>query len=238
MTTILSKFAVGRIFAQPTTNPNVAHALPNTPNGFRTVIDPPVHLGHSQTKFRVQDRVSGFNAGASGDAHRNFLWLPYIPGYVSEIAQGNLPVITGPLSGCPTTRYLRGGQWYVGHPGTVDDHNHAQSIAARGYWNAYAATLPPHQRAGCNVLQDMLAMNLLGTRAVTVAGDNLMKCWAIVMPNGDFYGMAAYYQSDNPNRARPIPMPQAGVVGNDVWWRVAIAPFHIQTTVFPANGQM
>ena len=108
-------------------------------------------MGHSQGKFTYDDRVSGFNAGASSDAHRNFLWLPYIPGFVSETEQINLPVVTGPLSGCPTTRYLRGGAYYVGHPGTVDDPANAQTIAAKGFWNGYAATLGAHQRTGCNV---------------------------------------------------------------------------------------
>ncbi len=236
MKTILNKFQAGMIFSYPTGNPTIGVAP--APNGFRTVVDLPSHLGHSVGKFGVSDRVSSLTAaGPSGDSHRNLRWLPYIPGFVSEVQQQNLPVITGPLSGCPTTRYLRGGEYYVGHPGTVDDHNHADSIAARNFWNAFAATLPPHSRTGCNVLADLLAMGVVANRAPMKTGDGGPKCFAIVMPNGDFYGMMAYPQSDNVGRKRPMPVP-ASVVGNDAWWRVCLAPVRIQNTVFPANGLM
>lgn len=238
MKSFLDKFAVGRIFAIPDANPLIAHATPTTPNGFQTVIDPPGHLGHSQGKFGHKDRVSDFKTGNSGDAHRNFLWLPYIPGFVSEIEQtGNLPVMTGPLSGCPVTRYLRQGKVYVGHVGTSNNATDQQTIDAKRYWNAFVQTVPVHSRSGCNVLRDLTSMGQLNHLAAMGAGDGAIKFWAIVLPNGDFYGMAAYSQFNDQNKKRPIAVPQGGT-GGTAWWRVALAPVKITNTAWPSNGIM
>jgi hypothetical protein len=237
MKSFLDKFTVGRIFAVPDAIPQIAHAGVGHPAGFRTVIDPPIHLGHSRGKHGYEDRISDFKAGASGDAHRNFLWLPYIPGVVSEILQGNLPVLTGPLSGCPVTRYLRGGQYYVGHVGTADDPNSQQTTDAKKHWNKFAKKLAAHARAGCNVFRDLQAGNQIANVAPSHAGDGALKFWAIVMPNGDFYGMGAYSQAHHINWNRPFPVPQGGA-GGTAWWRVALAPVQIQNSVWPPNGIM
>jgi hypothetical protein len=231
MKNLTDKFAVGRIFAIPDAQPNIAHAGPLQPAGFRTVMSPAIHLAHSKGSFFKSDRVSDFKAGQSGDAHRNFIWLPYIPGYVSEVVQANLPVITGPLSGCPVIRYRRNGTTYVGHVGTEDNPNSPATINAKTYWNNFVAGVPPGNRAGCNVARDLG----VGGIAPMQAGDGAVKFWAIVMANGDFYGLAAYSQYTDVNKSRPIPVP-AGGVGGISWWRVAVAPAQIVNSGFPANG--
>jgi hypothetical protein len=232
---ILAKFSIGSIFAIPDAAPDVVHAAAGTPAGFKTVRPTTIHLGHSKGSFSTKDRISSLKAGASGDGHRNFVWLPYIPGYVSEVEQTNLPIITGPLSGCPTTRYSRGGKTYVGHPGTEDHHDSANSQAARAYWNSFA--LSTYVR-GVNVLRDLQRLNFPGM-ATPHAGDGAIKFWAIVMPNGDFYGMAAFSQANHSAWKRPTPVP-AGGLGGTAWWRVAIPPTLLSTALsaFSATGLM
>ena len=237
MKSFLDKFSVGRIFAVPDAVPNIAIAGHNTPNGFRTVIDPPIHLGHSRGKIGKSDRVSDFKAGASGDAHRNFVWLPYMPGLVSEVEQTNVPVLTGPLSGCPMTRYVRSRRTYVGHVGTADDQNSQDTISAKNYWNAYVATLPPPARSGCNVFRDLQQGGQFAHLAGMKTGDGAVKFWGIAMPNGDFYGLGAYSQFNDPGRKRPFPVPGGGI-GGTAWWRVALAPVLLDDTVWPGNGIM
>jgi hypothetical protein len=236
MKSFIDKFAVGRIFAIPADGANIAHKGLGTPDGFRTVINPPaIHLGHSKGKIGFSDRISGFKDGVSGDSHRNFRWLPYIPAYVSEIEQGNLPVLTGPLSGCPVTRYVRGVTTYVAHVGTVDEPTDQRTIDAKRRWNRFARNVAVGALTGCNVARDLLGE--IGNVSPTRTGDGAIKFWAIAMPNGDFYGFAAYSQYDHQDKRRPFPVPVGGV-GGTAWWRVALAPVLIENSVWPINGIM
>lgn len=56
--------------------------------------------------------------GTNADPKRNFVWLPYHPGYLTLVPFGNLPVFTGWMSGCWIALVTVGAQNYVLHVGT------------------------------------------------------------------------------------------------------------------------
>jgi hypothetical protein len=69
--------------------------------------------------------------------HRRFLWLPWIPGHITEVPLEGTDVLTGPMSGCKIVIYRRGGKTYVGHIGT-DIASVARTAAVKECWNSFA----------------------------------------------------------------------------------------------------
>jgi hypothetical protein len=87
-------------------------------------------------------------------AHRNFAWLEWMRGVVSEIRPQGIDVLTGPMTGCWITSYVRGGVHYIGHVGTEDFPTSPNSIKARNAWNTFAASVPMGAYSGFNPHRD------------------------------------------------------------------------------------
>jgi hypothetical protein len=80
--------------------------------------------------------------GTDAKDHRNFQWLGWYKGAVSQAALGNTDVLTGPMSGCWITVHQFSGQPHVGHVGTFETPNHPKSVAAKKAWKDFAAANP------------------------------------------------------------------------------------------------
>lgn len=70
-------------------------------------------------------------AGANADARRNFVWLPYHPGFLTLVPFGTLPVFTGWMSGCWIALVSIGGQTFVLHVGTDTAPNSTNTITVK-----------------------------------------------------------------------------------------------------------
>ena len=106
----------------------------HNPGDFVTVN---VHNCYLQEATGVFKKTSGVQAGVGPKAHRNFRWLPWIPGAISETPLGGVDVLTGPMSGCWLVHYRRGGQTYAGHLGT-DIARPDLTRAVNNAWNGFA----------------------------------------------------------------------------------------------------
>jgi hypothetical protein len=72
---------------------------------------------------------------------RNFIWLPYMPGYIAYTGlQPGVPIITGKMTGCWLVIFTMNGQTWFGHIGTKDDPNTPQSIEAKNAWTIARGT--------------------------------------------------------------------------------------------------
>lgn len=152
--------------------------------------------GMVQNQFNRQ-RVSGAGVGASAKMHRNFVWLEWLGGWVSEVQPGGVDVLTGPMSGCWITSYLRNGVRCVGHVGTVMNAADPQSVAARTAWNNFAQGLQMGAMSGFNPFNDWN-----GAFPAHQAGDGAAKMFALVTSGGAFYAVATFSQAQRANRLR------------------------------------
>lgn len=66
--------------------------------------------------------------------HRNFTWLEWIPGKVTFIRAGSVPVLTGPMSGCWITAFTRNHVRYIAHIGTAGGSSDLQTQRAKAAW--------------------------------------------------------------------------------------------------------
>lgn len=151
---------------------------------------------HIKSETVDRQKVSTTGVGQVAKAHRNFVWLEWLGGLVSEVRAG-MDVLTGPMTGCWITSYLRGGVHYIGHVGTVMTHDDALSIAARGYWNNFAAAAPIGSYSGFNP-----ANNWAGPLPAAIAGDGAFKFFALVTSAGHFYSVFTYSQANKASRIR------------------------------------
>lgn len=67
----------------------------------------------------------------------NFKYLIYRPGAITR-ASLTQPVLTGPMSGCLLATYTKNGQYYAAHIGTDTSPTHANTVAVKAAWTAYA----------------------------------------------------------------------------------------------------
>ena len=169
---------------------------------------------HIQSQFQRQ-RVSTTGVGQVAKAHRNFLWLEWLGGLVSEVRPNHMDVLTGPMSGCWIVSYLRGGVHYVGHVGTVMTPTDALSIAARTAWNNFAAAAPIGAYSGFNPFNDPWVGPVPGP----LPGEAARKTFALVAAGGTFHTIIAYPQANKATRIR-------------------IAGIQQNTSSLPANGQI
>jgi hypothetical protein len=129
--------------------------------GFQPMNQQLLHINESTRSYRGT-KPFGAKTSATGPGHiaakphRNYQWLEYVPGFVSEVPQGGMDVLTGPMSGCWITRYIRAGVQLVGHVGTAADAAHAQTIAAKAAWNGFAGA---GAATGFNPFNAFMAVN-------------------------------------------------------------------------------
>jgi hypothetical protein len=170
---------------------------------------------HIKSQFDRQ-RTSTTGVGPAAKAHRNFVWLPWLPGFVSEVQPAGMDVLTGPMSGCWITSYLKGGIRYIGHVGTEDLHDTPNSIAARAAWNTFAAGLPVNACSGFNPFNDDW---IGGPVPLGVRGESARKTFALVTAVGTLHTVITYPQLNKPTRIR-------------------IAGIQQNASSLPANGQI
>jgi hypothetical protein len=175
----------------------------NVMPGFNPTLGQSIQIGfqragqHIKSQFERQ-RTSVTRLGQVGKDHRNFIWLEWLPGLVSEVRPNGIDVLTGPMSGCWITSYLRGGVHYVGHVGTDMERNHPNSIAARGAWNTFAAGVPIAAYSGFNPFNDRWD----GAVPTPQPGEANRKTFALVTAEGHFYTIITYPQINRPTRIR------------------------------------
>jgi hypothetical protein len=79
--------------------------------------------------------------GIHHDRLREFVWLPYIPGYVAYTAmQPGLPILTGKMDGCWLVLFTMGGQTWFGHIGTEGNAFTPASMQAKNAWTIALGT--------------------------------------------------------------------------------------------------
>ena len=144
-----------------------------------------------------RQRVSGTGTGAVTKTHRNFVWLEWLGGLVSEVQPNGVDVLTGPMSGCWITSYLKNGVRYVGHVGTVMAAADPLSVAARAAWNNFAHGLQMGAMSGFNPFNDWN-----GGFPVAQPGDGAMKTFALVTAANTFHTVVTFSQANKPTRIR------------------------------------
>lgn len=144
-----------------------------------------------------RQRTSGTVQGPSAKAHRNFVWLEWMRGLVSEVQPGGVDVLTGPMSGCWIVSYLRGGTRFVGHIGTDMTATSPNTIQARNAWNTFVAGIPVGARDGFNPFNDWA-----GPIPPGQPGEAPAKFFAIVTASNTFYSVVTYPQLAKINRVR------------------------------------
>ena len=182
-----------------------APVTPNNPMpGFNPTFRQQIAIGAQRVGEKIgnqfdRQRVSTTSVGASAKVHRNFVWLEWLGGLVSEVRLNGVDVLTGPMSGCWITTYLRGGLPYVGHVGTVNLHADPLSVAARTAWNNFSAVAMIGAYSGFNPFNDP------GVGAVQpgpLAGEGAMKTFALVTAAGTFHTLIGYSVMNKPSRIR------------------------------------
>ncbi len=183
---------------------SAAPVAPNNPMvGFNPTLTQKVQIGAQRARQQLasqfdRQRVSATGVGQVAKVHRNFVWLEWLGGLVSEVAPNGMDVLTGPMSGCWITEYMRGGVRYIGHVGTVMTATDPASIAARTAWNNFAAGKTLGTRSGFNPFNDPW----MGAEPAGLPGEAARKTFALVTGDGKFYTVITYPQLNKPNRIR------------------------------------
>lgn len=100
---------------------------------FQRIESPPYYLKESKG---LRTKSSQVIQGDGPKPHRRFVWLPWIPGQISEIELRGVDVLTGPMSGCKIAIYHQGESTFVGHIGTLEDRE--RTAAVKATWNTFA----------------------------------------------------------------------------------------------------
>lgn len=184
---IQEKFQVGRYI-------NLLPGMPPDPQGaaaagFQRLNPISQHIQRSERsgwRGLVGPKTSVIAAGHIQNAKRDFDWLEYVPGVVSEVPQLNMSVLTGPMSGCWVTSYTRNNVRYVGHVGTVNSAADPQSIAVKAAWNTFAA------QPGTIIHGFNPAREWIGDPPQRHIGEGNFMIFGLVTANGLFFSIFAY----------------------------------------------
>jgi hypothetical protein len=175
----------------------------NVMPGFNPTFKQQVQIGmqragqHVQAQFDRQ-RTSTTGVGAVAKAHRNFIWLEWLPGFVSEVQPQGMDVLTGPMTGCWITAYIRNGIHYIGHVGTENLPTSANSIAAKNAWNTFARGVPMGAFSGFNPTGDPWT----AAPVQPLPGETARKTFALITSDGTFHTVVGYSQVGKPSRIR------------------------------------
>jgi hypothetical protein len=184
---IVGRYIDGLPDAQATNGAAVAGIQPMAPVML--------HINESSRSYRG---AKGFGAKSSdigaghlaAKPHRNYQWLKWVQGSVSEVPQNGVDVLTGPMSGCWITRYMRNGVQMVGHVGTDMDAGNVNSIAAKAAWNGLVAA-GGAAATGFNPTRDYLA--LTPALPASKTGENgAPKFFALVTAAGNFFTICTF----------------------------------------------
>ncbi|MEN8150084.1 MAG: hypothetical protein ABFS86_09685 [Planctomycetota bacterium] len=196
--TIETKLIVGRhieLIAPAQTNNGVAVG------GFQRLNPVPLSIDESKFWSRIKGpRKSTVGHGHfvhASKAHRNYQWLEWRPGMVSEVVHAGVDVLTGPMSGCWIIRYTRLGVVCVGHVGTDSTPTNPNSVAAKAAWNTFRPTAVGPV-TGFNPLRDWPG----ALPAMNNQTDNAPKIFGLVTGAGAFYSLFTYPQKGTTNTVR------------------------------------
>ncbi|GAB5534282.1 MAG: hypothetical protein Rubg2KO_05310 [Rubricoccaceae bacterium] len=137
-------------------------------------------------------KTSDVVAGTGAKLHRNFQWLEYVAGAITEVDLHQGDVLTGPMSGCAIRVYRRGGVVRVGHVGTHDT-DPVKTAASKKSWGDFARANQGDLISGFNPMRDWTgAFPTLkeGTK------EGKLELFALVTTTQDLFTMAAALQSD------------------------------------------
>ena len=171
---------------------NLAHAAapPYADGAFVTV---PVQQCYLQESTGVFTKTSAVQAGVGPKAHRNFKWLPWLPGAISEVALVGADVLTGPMSGCWLVTYRKAnGVPHAGHLGT-DVASPVRTAAVNAAWNVFATGHPADVIGGFNPLR-----HWVGPYPARRAGEPAAppKIFGLYTTANQFYVIVAYQQTN------------------------------------------
>jgi hypothetical protein len=206
---IEAKLIVGRYL---TFTPGASRPLPAGAHvpAFVSVTPPSVTILKSKrkdpgSKFNPLRNVGGereSSVGAGSHAtkgRRNFKWLPWYAGDISETALDR-DVLTGPMSGCTLVSYVKAGVVTVGHLGTVTV---TPSIPAtintniKAVWNTFANAHPLDVRGGFNPVSAAIPGH-----PAAQPGDSAGQTWGLFTTGGQFYAVQVWVQTGTANTFR------------------------------------
>jgi hypothetical protein len=161
-----------------------------------------LYLNESTGVFK---KTSDIAVGAGPKAHRNFAWLPWLPGGISETPLVGADVLTGPMSGCWLVTYTNGaGVAHAGHLGT-DIADPVGTAAVNNAWNGFATANAAQVIGGFNPLR-----HWAGAFPATQASDATAppKIFGLYTTAGDYYILVAYMQKSVGTKLRIAGLQQ------------------------------
>jgi hypothetical protein len=153
-----------------------------------------LQIEESQSRS-IGKRESNVSAGPHVKVHRNFKFLPYYHGDISN-TDFTCDVLTGPMSGCILVSYKdSSGTRLVGHVGTVDLQP-VVNAAVKTLWNNFATANPGNIVGGFNPADPSVA-DPTYILSLHKKGDMSFSTWGLFTISGEFYTVIAACQSFN-----------------------------------------
>lgn len=149
-------------------------------------------LQHTLGNPIFRQRVSVVKDGGSSEGHRIFIWLPWLPGKVSEVAPQGIDVLTGPFTGCWVTSYTRMGTRFVGHVGTEGWKTSPASLRAKAAWNEMIPLLSSYS--------GFEPASATSTQVKTSKAGGTRNVYALVTARGQFYAIVTFNVRGRPER--------------------------------------
>lgn len=145
----------------------------------------------------ILSKTSAVSAGVNAKAWRNFQWLQWKPGFISEVRM-TPDVLTGPMSGCDLVIYRRNGFTCAGHLGT-DVGAAAKNTAVKNTWNQWAQTHAGDVIAGFNPFRAVMNNIPPRTKHDQVSAPLF---FGVMTSNNQLFTLILYPQTSNPNIKR------------------------------------
>jgi hypothetical protein len=170
-----------------------ATAMAYAPGAFVTV---PVQSCYIQESHGVFKKTSDVALAPGPKAHRNFRWLPWLSGAISEVPTGGVDVVTGPMSGCWLVMYRRAGVTYVGHLGT-DVARPVETGLVKASWNGFALAHPGDVLCGFNPFGSWA-----GAYPAQKTGDGPPRFFGLLTATQQLYSVFTYQQNNPTTKIR------------------------------------
>jgi hypothetical protein len=164
---------------------------------FQLVALTTVHIEESTGVFT---KTSGVTQGLSQKGHRNFRFLPWLSGRISEADLQVTDVLTGPMSGCWLVTYRKpNGVIHCGHLGT-DVASQEKTDAVNNTWNNWATVNAADVIGGFNPFRWWNANHAL---PVAKQGENAIpRFFGLYTTTGEYYTMVTFQVLANPSLLR------------------------------------
>jgi hypothetical protein len=179
------KLIVGRFINLNIPAPQIQ---PYAPGDFVLV---PVTECYLQESHGIFTKTSDVQIGSGPKQHRNFHWLPWLPGAISETALVGADVLTGPMSGCwLVSRRRPNGVPHAGHLGTTID-NPVATAAVNIAWNNFATANAADVIGGFNPFR-----HWNGAYPAQQVGEGAPRFFGLYTTSNDYYVVIAYQQNN------------------------------------------